>query len=101
MTTVSEPELSALHARQRHLELRAIEAAVHLRVTRRDVTELEDRAKTNLLSAVDSARLDEWLEREMSLRRPARESRNGRACGIAGPPAMAGRAFSAELGRVL
>ncbi|MFT4555166.1 MAG: hypothetical protein ACI92S_000496 [Planctomycetaceae bacterium] len=58
-----------MHARQRHLELRAIEAAVHLRVTRRDVTKLEDRAKTNLLSAVDSARLDELLEREMSLRR--------------------------------
>lgn len=73
MTTVSESELSALHARQRHLELRAIEVAVHLRVTRRDVTEIEDRAKTRLLSAVDTARLDELLEREVSLRRLAVE----------------------------
>jgi hypothetical protein len=62
------PELESLHARADHLELLAIEAAVHLRVTRRDLIELESRAQAESLSAVDRSRIRELLSREAELR---------------------------------
>ncbi|MDA0591692.1 MAG: hypothetical protein O2820_22610 [Planctomycetota bacterium] len=62
------PELGWLHARADHLELLAIEAAVHLRVTRRDLRELESLVQAEALSAVDRTRLRELLDREATLR---------------------------------
>lgn len=62
------PELALLHARAGHLELVAIEAAVHLRATQRDLRELESRARTESLSAVDRSRLRELIAREAELR---------------------------------
>lgn len=61
-------ELGQLHARAEYLELLAIEAAVHLRATQRDSPELDERARTELLSIADRLRLTELLEREARLR---------------------------------
>lgn len=61
------PDLGRLHARADHLELLAIEAAVHLRATRRDLRELERLAQAEALSAVDRSRLRELLDREAGL----------------------------------
>lgn len=67
----TQAELSRLHARSQHLELQAIEAAVHLRATRRTLQALEARAQSEQLTIDERAQLKGLLEREARLRNQA------------------------------
>lgn len=64
----TQAELSRLHARSQHLELQAIEAAVHLRATRRELQKLEARAQSGQLTIAERTQLTILLEREARLR---------------------------------
>lgn len=64
----TQAELSQLHARSQHLELVAIEAAVHLRATQRELQKLEAQARSEQISIAERTQLTELLEREARLR---------------------------------
>lgn len=68
---MDEADLPWLHARRDRIELLTIEVSLRLRELRTRIADMEARMRAERLSTIERYEYDEWLERELVLRKAA------------------------------